>query len=392
MGCCCKKKKREQLIDKNDPNNSNEGNKKEIEISYPKLSYKDFEPLKLLGTGSFGRVLLVRFISNNQLYAMKILSKNQLKITHQEEHTKTERDLMVKLTSPFLVNIKFAFQDEAKLYIVSDFMQGGDMFYHLHSQNKFPEKKAKFYLIEIILGLEALHKNNMIYRDLKPENILMDSEGHIKLTDFGLSKILNDSDDKAFTLCGTPQYLAPEVLKNTGYDKSVDFWSLGCFFYEMLTGFLPYYIPRSKINMKIFENKVKYPPDLNPIAINFINDLLNLDPNKRLGSGENGFNNIKSHEYFKDINWDKYLKKEIKPPFVPELDDDLDLKYFDKMFTEEPIDSNRPTQFSRPREYSTYKGFTFVANSVNKDYENPGSNISDKISNKMDEVNEENDV
>ena len=116
-------------------------------------------------------------------------------------------------------------------------MQGGDMFYHLHSQNKFPEKKAKFYLIEIILGLEALHKNNMIYRDLKPENILMDSEGHIKLTDFGLSKILNDSDDKAFTLCGTPQYLAPEVLKNTGYDKSVDFWSLGCFFIKCLQDF-----------------------------------------------------------------------------------------------------------------------------------------------------------
>ena len=190
MGCCCKKKKREQLIDKNDPNNSNEGNKKEIEISYPKLSYKDFEPLKLLGTGSFGRVLLVRFISNDQLYAMKILSKNQLKITQQEEHTKTERDLMVKLNSPFLVNIKFAFQDETKLYIVSDFMQGGDMFYHLHSQNKFPEKKAKFYLIEIILGLQTLHKNNMICRNLKPENILMDSEGHIKLSDFGLSKIL----------------------------------------------------------------------------------------------------------------------------------------------------------------------------------------------------------
>ena len=138
---------------------------------------------------------------------------------------------MVKLSSQFLVNINFAFQDETKLYIVSDFMQGGDMFYHLHSQNKFPENKAKFYLIEIILGLEALHKNNMIYRDLKPENILMDSEGHIKLTDFGLSKILDDSDAKAFTLCVTLQYLAPEVLKNIGYDKSVDFWPLGCYFY-----------------------------------------------------------------------------------------------------------------------------------------------------------------
>ena len=207
MGCCEKKKSpSEKLIENDQSQEPNSKNKKEIEISYPKLTYNDFEPLKLLGTGSFGRVLLVRFKTNNQLYAMKILSKNQLKITHQEEHTMTERDLMVKLTSPFLVNIKFAFQDESKLYIVSDFMQGGDMFYHLHTEKNFTENKAKFYLIEIILGLEYLHKNNMIYRDLKPENILMDSEGHIKLTDFGLSKILKEEDDKAYNLCGTPQY------------------------------------------------------------------------------------------------------------------------------------------------------------------------------------------
>ena len=136
----------------------------------------------------------------------------------------------------------------------------------------------------------------------------------------------------------------------------------------MFTGFLSYYIPRNnKINIKIFENKIKYSPDLNPIAINFINDLLNLDPNKRLGSGENGFNNIKSHEQFKEINWDKYLKKEIIPPYVPELDDNLDLKYFDKIFTEEPKDSKRTILYSRPREYSNYKGFTFVANTINKD-------------------------
>ena len=141
--------------------------------------------------------------------------------------------------------------------------------------------------------------------------------------------------------------------------------------------------------MRIFDNKIKYPPDLNPI--NFINDLLNLDPNKRLGSGENGFNNIKSHEYFNGINQDKYLKKEIKRPFVPELDNYLDLKYFDKMFIEEPIDNNKTTFFSRPREYSSYRGFTFMANTVNKDCENPGNNISDKNSSKMDEVSEEND-
>ena len=164
-----------------------------------KLSYNDFEPLKLLGTGSFGRVLLVRFKSNNTLYAMKILRKDQIKLKHQEEHTKTERDLMVKINNPFVVNIKFAFQDDSKLYIVSDFMQGGDMFYHLHSQKKFEEERAKFYTIELILGLEFLHKNNMIYRDLKPENILMDSNGHIKISDFGLSKILDKPNGKAFT-------------------------------------------------------------------------------------------------------------------------------------------------------------------------------------------------
>ena len=381
MGCCEKKKSpSEKLIENDQSQEPNSKNKKEIEISYPKLTYNDFEPLKLLGTGSFGRVLLVRFKTNNQLYAMKILSNNQLKITHQEEHTMTERDLMVKLTSPFLVNIKFAFQDESKLYIVSDFMQGGDMFYHLHSEKNFTENKAKFYLIEIILGLEYLHKNNMIYRDLKPENILMDSEGHIKLTDFGLSKILKEEDDKAYTLCGTPQYLAPEVLKSkgSGYDKSVDWWSLGCFFYEMLTGFLPFYIPRNnKIDLKVFETEVKFPPNLNPLAVGFIKDLLNLDPQKRLGSGDNGINKIKGHAYFKGIDWDKYYNKKIKPPFIPDLDDEVDLKYFDKMFTDEPLDSQRSTMFSRPREYSTYKGFTFMANSVRKDLENDNENVDE---------------
>ena len=364
MGCC-QKKKPEQLIDKNeskemessqDPNSSNPE-------SNIKLTYNDFQPLKLLGTGSFGRVLLVKFLSNNTLYAMKILSKNQIKLKHQEEHTKTERNLMVQINNPFIVNIKFAFQDENKLYIVSDFMQGGDMFYHLHSKKKFDEATSKFYAIELILGLEFLHKNNMIYRDLKPENILMDSTGHLKISDFGLSKILNSPDDKAYTLCGTPQYLAPEILKNKGYDKSVDWWSLGCFLYEMLTGFLPFYIPKgNKINPKVFEEPLRFPPDVNPIAINLINQLLNVNPKKRIDVEK-----IKAHDFFKGVEWDKYWNKEFDPPFKPELSDEMDLRYFDKMFTDEPVDSNRPTVYSRPREHSVYKGFTFVTNSVQKD-------------------------
>ena len=333
-----------------------------------KLTKEDFESLKLLGTGSFGRVLLVRFRSNNTLYAMKILSKEQIKQKHQEAHTKTERDLMVKINNPFIVNIKFAFQDESKLYIVSDFMQGGDMFYHLHAQKKFDEEKSKFYAIELILGLEFLHKNNMIYRDLKPENILMDSSGHLKISDFGLSKILDSTDDKAYTLCGTPQYLAPEILKNKGYDKSVDWWSLGCFLYEMLTGFLPFYIPKgNKINPKVYEEPLRFPPDVNPIAINLISQLLNVNPKKRLGGGNDDATKIKEHAFFKGVEWEKYWNKEIQPPFVPELDDELDLKYFDKMFTDEPVNSNRPTVYSRPREHSVYKEFTYVTSSVKKD-------------------------
>jgi serine/threonine protein kinase len=309
--------------------------------------------LKLLGTGSFGRVLLVRYSGNNNLYAMKILSKTQIKLKKQEEHTKTERDLMVKVNCPFVVNIKFAFQDESKLYIVSDFMQGGDMFYHLHTdRRKFPEDWAKFYLIELVLGLEFLHKHNVIYRDLKPENILMDLEGHLKISDFGLSKILDKPDDKAFTLCGTPQYISPEILSKKGYDKTVDWWSLGCFFYEMITGCLPFAIPKG--------NQIY---------------------------GEIDAQKIKDHPYFNGVDWDKYWKKEIEPPFVPEIDGEMDLKYFDKMFTDEPLDSNRPTVMTRSRGPSEYKGFTYVTHSVTNELNDLGKK------NNMDEaqIKEEND-
>ena len=300
---------------------------------------------------------------------MKILSKTQLKLKKQEEHTRTERNLMVKVNCPFVVNIKFAFQDESKLYIVSDFMQGGDMFYHLHSnKKKFPESTAKFYIIELILGLEFLHKNNVIYRDLKPENILMDTDGHIKISDFGLSKILEDPDDKTYTLCGTPQYIAPEILKNKGYDKTVDWWALGCFLYEMLTGCLPFRIPRgNKINPKVYEEPLRFPQDINPLAVNLINQLLTVNPKKRLGYGESDAQKIKENPYFKGINWEKYWNKETEPPFIPELESEIDLKYFDKMFTDEPVNSNRPTVMSRTRSQGEYKGFTFVTQSVSNE-------------------------
>ena len=289
MGCC-QKKKSEQLIEKE------ESKEMQSNPDAIKLTYNDFQPLKLLGTGSFGRVLLVRFLTNNQLYAMKILSKNQIKLKHQEEHTRTERNLMVQINSPFIVNIKFAFQDESKLYIVSDFMQGGDMFYHLHSQKKFDESRARFYAIELILGIEFLHKNNMIYRDLKPENILMDSTGHLKISDFGVSAIKSDEVDDLLkchgTVAGPIQFMAPEMCFGDAYDFKSDIYMLGLTFWFMASSTLP----EKKISLGPLIIPIKNPnaklPDVYSDALkSFINTLLK-PPEQRPSTSEAYYNAI----------------------------------------------------------------------------------------------------
>ena len=375
MGCCSKKKTQQLLIDKNNTQN----NEDKSELSTIKLSYLDFDPLYLIGTGSLGKVILVRYKKNKNIYAMKELSKSKIKINKQEENSKSERDLMIELTSPFIVNIKFAFQDETKLYIVSEFLQGGDMFYHMHhSTINFTENTVKFYIIELILAIEFFHENNVIYRDLKPENILMNSEGHIKISDFGLSKKLENQKDKAYTLCGTLQYLAPEILKNKGYDKSVDWWSLGCIYYEMLTGNLPFKTNGNKINLDVFEEKIDFDENMNPLLINLISQLLNVNPKKRLGYGAQDAKKIKEHQYFNDVDWNKYLNKEIEPPFVPKLEGELDLRYFDKCFTDEPVNSNRTTINSRSNATSEYNGFTYMTQSIAKEITDCAKNDEEK--------------
>ena len=399
MGCCPKKKpenidntnytndKSEVLnvtenTDTNTSSNKNEINiiesNNEEENEHPlniKLTYNDFQPIKLLGRGSFGEVILVRLKSTKKVYAMKILDKKILKMKKQQNHTKTERDLMVKINSPFIVNIKSAFQDDTNLYLVSEFMQGGDMFFHMHDGQIviFSHDKTRFYILELVLALESLHKNNMVYRDLKPENILLDSKGHVKLTDFGLSKILEDEDDKAFTLCGTPQYLAPEVLLKKGYDKMVDWWSLGCVMYEMLMGRLPFAIKRGMINLKIYEKKIDYPRKISNEARDLIEKFLVVNPTERLGYGPNGTDDIKNHPFFNGVDWDLAIQKKYKPPFIPKLKNDVDLRYFDNCFTDEPIGGpkRRITIRDRDREPSNeYKGFTYMAESVSKELNN----------------------
>ena len=399
MGCC-HKKKTDKLLDgeivgdkneilevcdgdtKLDEDNSNNNVDPDVALNV-KLTYNDFIPIKLLGRGSFGEVLLVRLKANKKVYAMKILSKKILKLKKQELHTKTERDLMVKINCPFIVNIKSAFQDNSKLYMVSEFMQGGDMFFHMHDGQIviFNNEKTKFYILELVLAIEFLHKNNMVYRDLKPENILLDSKGHVKLTDFGLSKILDEESDKAFTICGTPQYLAPEVLLKKGYDKAVDWWSLGCVMYEMLSGKLPFAIKRGiKLSTKIYEKGVEFPKNMNNDAKDLIQKLLVVDPKDRLGEGPDGSEKIKSHPFFKGVNWKDAWQKKIKPPFIPKLKNDTDLRYFDSMFTDEPIGGpqRKNTNRDRDREPSNdYNGFTYVAGSVTNELINLAKNTGE---------------
>ena len=360
MGNCCKKKN-EDLLE------SFLANKDDNPFGI-KLKVSDFQKLKLLGKGSFGEVYLVKFKKNNKIYAMKILDKNDIIEKHQEEHTKIERDLLTRINCPFIVNIKFAFQDKDNLYIITEFMQGGELFFHLHKEKRFKDEKAKFYIIEIILAIEYLHKNKMLYRDLKPENVLIDTNGHIKLTDFGLSKIIQKPKEKAYTICGTPQYLAPEVLSDKGYDCTVDWWSLGCVLYELLVGRSPFRILLGdSLNEDFYKKKILIPDYVSDEAQDLITKLLIINPLKRLGYGEDGANKIKQHPYFKGINWDDAWNLKLKPPFIPNLSHETDLKYFDNMITDEKLNSDSDLSgisTSNSNSHKDFKGFTYVADSM----------------------------
>lgn len=325
-------------------------NNKDCPQTNNKISKDDFERIKLLGRGTFGAVYLVRKLSSNKLYAMKILKKDLVKMKNQVDHTKTERKILEKIENPFIVSLYYAFQDNKKLYLVTEFMQGGELFYHLRKEGIFKESRAKFYLCEIVLALEQLHSNGCIYRDLKPENILIDLNGHIKLTDFGLSKIVlsKKDDERAFTICGTPEYLAPEVIMDKGYDKTVDWWSLGALFYEMLCGFSPFKTSqRDKLDIKLYTKSITMHAFFSEDIKSLINQLLKVNPKERLGYGKKGSQNVKNHPYFKNIDWEVVASKKIPAPFIPKINENNeykkgdqyipDLSNFDPMFTKENV-------------------------------------------------------
>jgi serine/threonine protein kinase len=356
-------------------NNTNSLQGRDKSFISKEISKKDFKIIKTVGRGSFGKVLLVKYHMDERLYAMKILRKDIIRQTNQVFHTKTEREILARVDHEFIVKLKFAFQTNEKLYLVTDFMQGGELFYHLHKEGRFSESKAQFYASEIVLAIDYLHKNQIIYRDLKPENILLDSYGHIKITDFGLSKFIFSYDNyKAYTICGTPEYLAPEILTGNGYDKNVDWWSLGCLIYEMLCGVSPFkFNKESKLEVKLYEKKVECPFYFSEASKRLILNLLQLDPSKRLGSGKMDAEEIKNHEFFAGFDWNEVEKKNVVPPFRPALKSSDDLIYFDKIFTEEdPVDTPSekaifPVRSNYDDINNKYGGFTYKASDdINK--------------------------
>nr|XP_053639743.1 ribosomal protein S6 kinase alpha-5-like isoform X1 [Cherax quadricarinatus] len=335
-----------------------------------------FELLKVLGTGAYGKVFLVRKVSGKdagKLYAMKVLKKATIvQKKKTTEHTKTERQVLEAVRqSPFLVTLHYAFQTDAKLHLILDYVSGGELFTHLYQREKFCEDEVRLYIGEIILALEHLHKLGIIYRDIKLENILLDSDGHIVLTDFGLSKdfLSHDTEHRAYSFCGTIEYMAPEVVRggSHGHDQAVDWWSVGVLTYELLTGASPFTVEGEKnnqqeISRRILKTQPPLPSELSPEVRDFISRLLVKDPRQRLGGGPLDAKEIKEHAFFRNLNWDDLAQKKVPAPFVPRISDELDVSNFSEEFTAMvPQDSPAivPPDIDR-----IFNGYSYVAPSI----------------------------
>ncbi|CAK85035.1 unnamed protein product (macronuclear) [Paramecium tetraurelia] len=316
-----------------------------------KVKLSDFKKLKPLGQGAYGKVMLVEYYKNGiqKLYAMKILEKKNIKKESQIRHVFDERKILEKTDSNFVVKLRYAFQNHARLYFIVDYMAGGDFYYHIKSQPSVPDHFIKFYSAEIIFGLQHLHSLNVIYRDLKPENILVSESRHIKLSDFGLSKILENDNEKAKTCCGTIDYLAPEVLVNDGYTFTCDFYSLGCLIYEMYFGKPPFY---SKDKKQMMENRIiRLVPFLelcSKEARDLLTKLLEVDPKKRLG--RKGAQQILDHAFFKELDIKKMKDLQIEPPITLIQSNKVDQKIFKEKI---------PKTQSKKENLKIFEGFTY---------------------------------
>ncbi|XP_024516614.1 serine/threonine-protein kinase AtPK2/AtPK19 isoform X1 [Selaginella moellendorffii] len=335
----------------------------EFDDTTRKLGPGDFELLNLVGQGAFGKVFQVRLKGSSDIYAMKVMRKDKVLEKNYVDYMKAERDIMTKIVHPFIVQLRCSFQTKTKLYLILDFINGGHLFFQLYRQGTFSEDLCRVYAAEIVSAVAHLHSKGIVHRDLKPENILLDADGHVKLTDFGLAKEIEESD-RTNSYCGTVEYMAPEILLSKGHGKSADWWSLGILVYEMLHGMPPFTNRnKNKLQQEIIKGKLKLPGYLSSEVHSLLKGLLHKDPSKRLGSGGNGSYDIKRHKWFKCINWTKLDAGLIQPKFVPVVQGRACIANFDEKWTTLPAQDS-PASTPRAADIDMFQGYTYVAPNV----------------------------
>jgi protein kinase X len=298
---------------------------------------EDLERLQTIGTGTFGRVFLVKHKPTGEYYALKCLKKSEIVRLEQISHTISEKKILTILRHPFIVSMKHSFQDNAYVYMLLEYVVGGELFSYLRKRGRFPIETARFFAAQITLALEYIHARDIAYRDLKPENVLIDHEGNVRLTDFGFAKKI---DNRTFTLCGTPEYIAPEIILGTGHGKGVDWWALGILIFEMLAGYPPFYEneespDKFNIYKSIIAGAVTFPDHFEPQAKDLIKRLLATNVSRRLGVLKGGAEDVKKHSFFEGIDWNEVYNKRLIPPIIPEVEFEGDASNFDNYDNDE---------------------------------------------------------
>lgn len=334
----------------------------------PHYRLEDFDLLKVIGRGSYAKVLMVELKKTKRIYAMKVIKKEMFVQNENEDidWVQTEKHVFERASNyPFLVGLHSCFQNESRLFFVIEFVRGGDLMYHMQRKRRLSEPEAQFYAAEISLALDFLHMRGIIYRDLKLDNVLLDHEGHIKLTDYGMCKEGIKKGEKTSTFCGTPNYISPELLRNEEYDFSVDWWALGVLLYEMLAGKSPFDTQDSNedaLFQTILEKTIRIPRSLSVRAQNILKAFLKKDPAERLGCDPNrGFSDIKQNEFFRGIDWEQLERRQVQPPYTPPTESERDLAHFDPDFTQQPVCFTPDNQdLISKLDQSEFEGFEYV--------------------------------
>uniref|UniRef100_A0A7S4L655 cAMP-dependent protein kinase n=1 Tax=Paramoeba aestuarina TaxID=180227 RepID=A0A7S4L655_9EUKA len=305
----------------------------------------DFEKIETVGTGTFGRVWVVKHRKSEKFFALKQMRKKDIVRLRQVEHIANEKNILMSVKHPFIVNMYASFQDAGHLYMLLEYVQGGELFSHLRKAGRFSAGVTRFFAAEITLALDYLHSQEIVYRDLKPENLLIDADGHVKITDFGFAKIV---PDRTWTLCGTPEYLAPEIIQSKGHGKAVDWWALGILIFEMLAGQPPFYDENPfALYEKILAGQVQFPSHFDSHVKDLVRKLLTFDKTRRLGSLKGGGEDIKKHKFFKGIDWKEFDARKGKPAIIPQIAHEGDTTNFEP-YSDEEEDEMAPTTGEDP--------------------------------------------